>query len=240
MLLFTSTLFIANAQMAREEVIVEGLSIVKLTDHLYMHISDFVYQSQIVKCNGLIYINQNEAVICDTPTDEAFSKHLLDWMDKKFPNVKVKGLIVNHFHADCLGGIAEFHRRGIASYGHELGPKLLREKEETYEAPQNLFKTEQEISVGNQKVINYHLGAAHTKDNIITWIPSEHAIFGGCMVKSIDATKGNLADADVKSWPATIKAVKQKCPDAAVIVPGHGDIGGQALLDYTITLFSNP
>lgn len=220
------------------ENITEGLTVIQLSKNLYQHISDFEYQSQIVPCNGLIYISENEAVICDTPVNEEFSQKLLQWMAKKFPKVKIKALIVNHFHSDCLGGIAEFHRQGIPSYGHELGPQLLRSKKENYEAPQELFKSEQRIAVGSQTVINYHFGAAHTRDNIVTWIPAERALFGGCMVKSMDAAKGNLEDADVEAWPETIKAIKTKCPDASLIIPGHGAPGGQELLDYTIRLFS--
>jgi metallo-beta-lactamase class B len=222
----------------KNERIADGLSVVQLRENVYQHISDFVYQSQLVECNGLIYINENEAIICDTPTNEELSKKLLEWMDKKFPSVKITAVIVNHFHADCLGGLAEFHRRGIPSYGHELSPQLLKLKQHDAEAPQHLFKSEQVIRVGNEKVVNYHFGAAHTSDNIITWIPTERTIFGGCMVKSVDAEKGNLADANVKDWPETIKAIKATCPDATMIIPGHGSAGGQELLDYTIRLFS--
>lgn len=45
------------------------------------------------------------------------------------------------------------------------------------------------------------------------------------------------ADANVKAWPTTIKNVKSTFPGATLIIPGHGDIGGQELLDYTIKLF---
>ena len=86
-------------------------------------------------------------------------------------------------------------------------------------------------------MINYWLGEAHTPDNIITWIPAEKTIFGGCMVKSMDASKGYLGDANVTAWPATIEKIKSTCPSAKIIVPGHGDPGGQELLDYTIRLF---
>ena len=90
---------------------------------------------------------------------------------------------------------------------------------------------------GGTKVHNFYPGEAHTRDNIVTWIPAEATIFGGCMVKSIDASKGNLADANVKAWPTTIRAIRSKYPSAKIIIPGHGDPGGKELLDYTIRLF---
>jgi metallo-beta-lactamase class B len=185
----------------------------------------------------MIYINGDEAVICDTPATGPLSAELLNWFDKNHPTIKIKAIIVNHFHGDCLAGLREFHQAGIKSYAHQLGPKLMKMKKTIGEVPQHTFSESLEIKVGNGKVVNYYLGEAHTRDNIITWIPSENTIFGGCMVKSMDASKGNLEDANIKEWSDTIRNVKAKCPSAKIVIPGHGDPGGQELLDYTIRLF---
>ncbi len=224
-------------QDSKEIIIAEGLSIIPLSKNVYQHISDFTWEKGKVKCNGLLYINGNEGIICDTPTNDELSKHLLNWISENHPDVKIKAVIVNHFHEDCLGGLAEFHRAGIKSYAHALGPELMKIKNDSSEVPQNLFNTLLEIKVGNKKIINYYVGEAHTRDNIITWIPSEKTIFGGCMVKSMNADKGNLADANVKEWSNTIQKIKDTCPQAKLIIPGHGNAGGQELLDYTIELF---
>lgn len=228
---------IVQAQTSKEVIIANGLSVIKLKENLYQHISDFEYQSNTVKCNGLIYINKGEAIICDTPTNDEYSAQLLAWIKKEHPDVAIKAIVVNHFHSDCLGGLKEFHRAGIKSYGHKLGPELMKLKGDTLDVPKNLFETELTLEVGGTKVHNFYPGEAHTRDNIVTWIPSEATIFGGCMVKSIDASKGNLADANVRSWPTTIRAVRTKYPSAKTIIPGHGDPGGQELLEYTIRLF---
>ena len=230
--------FSQNVERKDEIVITEGLSIIMLTDNVYQHVSDLqTTDFGKVKCNGLIYINNNEGIICDTPANNELSAHLLEWLSKDHPRVKIKALIVNHFHADCLGGIQAFHKAGIASYSHERTRDLLRINGDTVNLPKKFFLSDLEISVGNKKIINYWVGEAHTKDNIITWIPAERTIFGGCMVKSMNAGKGNLADANVEAWPATIKKIKSICPSAKIVVPGHGDAGGQELLDYTIALF---
>jgi metallo-beta-lactamase class B len=223
---------------AKEIVISEGLSVIKLTDHVYQHISTLSTNDfGIVKCNGLIFISDDEAAIGDTPTSDEFSKQLIDWIAKNFPRVKIKAIIVNHFHGDCLAGLQAFHRAGIKSYAHELTATLLKAKNDTVNLPQHSFSNTLEIKIGNKKVINHYPGEAHTRDNIVTWIPSEHTIFGGCMVKSMNAGKGNLADANVQSWSNTIRKVKSLCPTAKLVVPGHGDAGGMELLDYTIKLF---
>jgi metallo-beta-lactamase class B len=231
--------FTTHSQPGKKEIVVtEGLTLIPLNNNIYQHVSDLATTDfGKVKCNGLIYINKKDAIICDTPATEALSEDLLNWMAKNHPNVTIKAVIVNHFHADCLAGLRLFHRAGIKSYAHNLAPELLKLKKDTSQIPQHLFSESLEIKVGNKKVVNYYAGEAHTRDNIITWIPSENIIFGGCMVKSMNATKGNLEDANVKEWSNTIRKIKLKYPDASTIVPGHGDAGGQELLDYTITLF---
>ena len=69
-----------------EIVIAEGLSVIKLTDNIYQHVSDLqTTDFGKVKCNGLIYINGRDAIICDTPTNDEFSAHLIEWLKKDHP-----------------------------------------------------------------------------------------------------------------------------------------------------------
>jgi metallo-beta-lactamase class B len=57
------------------------------------------------------------------------------------------------------------------------------------------------------------------------------------MIKALNASKGNLADANEAEWSNTVSEVKRKFRSAKVVIPGHGDPGGIDLLDYTIELF---
>ena len=135
-LLFIVTISTCLAQVIaqpKEIVITEGLSVIKLTDNIYQHVSDLqTTDFGKVKCNGLIYINDKEGIICDTPVNNELSKTLLGWIGQHHPQIKIKALIVNHFHADCLGGIETFHAAGITSYAHERTRELLRMKGDTF------------------------------------------------------------------------------------------------------------
>jgi len=62
-------------------------------------------------------------------------------------------------------------------------------------------------------------------------------MFGGCLIKELNATKGYLGDANTKDWSSTVLKVKSAYPNVKIIVPGHGNYGDQKLLDYTIQLF---
>ncbi|MBB1286945.1 subclass B1 metallo-beta-lactamase [Flavisolibacter sp. BT320] len=227
--------FLLSAQQT--EKITENLSIVSLSQHAYLHIGMLETTSfGRVGCNGLVYIRNGEAVVMDTPPDTAQSRALLGWIEKRFPGTKVKAVIVNHFHDDCLAGLPVFHEKGIASYANVLTIALAREK--GVPVPLHAFTGRWELAVGGENIRSGFYGEAHTKDNIISWIPSEKILFGGCQVKSLGSAKGNLADANVDAWSETASKIKAAYKNARIVVPGHGDVGTTALLDYTIDLFS--
>lgn len=237
--LFTSLficLFVSFAHAQALENISPRLDIVRLNPHLIQHISYINYNNAQVPCNGLVYINNGEAVVMDTPVDDSASEDLLGWLAAAYPGIKVKALIVNHFHNDCLGGIRAFHKRGIASYAQKKGRRLAGEKHSTL--PQHYFTDSLGLDIGGNRVVSRYFGPAHAPDNIVTWIPAEQALFGGCMIKEVNADKGNLSDADVKKWPVTVAAVRAAYPGVQLIIPGHGKPGGAELLTYTIQLFS--
>jgi metallo-beta-lactamase class B len=210
------------------------LAFYKIKKNAFVHISFLQTQTWgKVGCNGMIYIHKNQAYIFDTPTDNETSEALIKTLEEQ--KIKIKGVVVNHFHNDCLGGLEAFHKKGIKSYASEKTIELARKDSVTI--PQFGFKENLTLKIGKKKMVNHFLGEAHTKDNIISFIPSENIMFGGCMVKELNAGKGFLGDANEKAWSSTIRNVKKTFSTAQFIVPGHGKPGGQELLDYTIGLF---
>ncbi|WCO00311.1 subclass B1 metallo-beta-lactamase [Psychroserpens ponticola] len=211
----------------------EHLKIEKITKNLYKHISFLNTQDYgKVPCNGIIYFNNNEAVIFDTPSNDKASAELINWIGKR----DIKAIIATHFHIDCLGGLNEFHSKGIKSYAHKLTIKLAKENNKVL--PQNGFEKQLEMKVGNEIVLAKHFGEGHTKDNIIAYIESEKAIFGGCLIKEMGSGKGNLEDANIKEWPKTVSKIKDELTELEIVIPGHGKTGNNNLLDYTIELFT--
>ncbi len=213
----------------------ETLTIEKLTEHTLLHIS-YLNTNDFgkVACNGMIVIDNGEALIFDTPANDNTSKELIDWVENNL-NCKVRGVIVTHFHTDCLGGLAEFHNRQIPSYA--TNKTIALAKSHNWTLPQNGFDVELVTQVGRKKVLNKYFGEGHTQDNIVSFFATEKVLFGGCLIKAIDAGNGNLEDANVNDWSTTVKKIKNEFPKAKVIIPGHGKTGGQELLDYTIKLF---
>lgn len=214
---------------------VRPLEIVKLSENNYQHISYLkLSQSNFYPCNGYVYISDGEAIIFDSPLDETNASQLIDFLQKEL-NVTIKGVVVNHFHADAAGGLEAFAKANIPSYASSKTAQILGKDGIEITHP---FETKQELKIGNTVIENTYFGPAHTQDNIVSYIQEENLLYGGCMIKSIHAGKGNLTDADVKQWPETVSKVKEAYPEVQVVVPGHGGKGDASLLEYTIKLFS--
>lgn len=214
----------------------ETLELQQLTPNVYQHISFLQTQSfGKVACNGMVVIDQNEAIIFDTPSDDASSLELIDWVEKEL-HCTIKAIIPTHFHTDCLGGLSVFHDKNIPSYANNHTISLAKNK--GYALPENGFENELELTVGKKKVVIAFVGEGHTKDNVVGYVYGEKVLFGGCLVKELSAGKGNLEDANVIAWPKTMKTLMKKYPDMNVVIPGHGTAGNQELLQYTKKLFS--
>ncbi|WP_375446191.1 subclass B1 metallo-beta-lactamase [uncultured Fibrella sp.] len=224
-----------SAKLADNSYTSPSLTIQQVSTHVYQHISYLETQTfGKVPCNGMIVVDKHEAIMFDTPANDSTSAELLNWIDNSL-KCKVVAIIPTHFHDDCLGGLAEFHRRGIPSYAGNQTIWFAKQKNRVL--PQHGFDTRLPLKVGNREVIAEFVGEGHTRDNIIGYFPSEKVMFGGCLIKELKAGKGNLEDANVPAWSATVTRLKAKYPDTQVVIPGHGKTGNTALLDYTIALF---
>lgn len=207
-----------------------------LTPKLYQHVS-YINTNDWgkVPCNGLIYISKDSAFIFDTPISDSASRELIRILQKKW-KLKIKGVVVTHFHTDCLGGLGAFHQAGISSYANQQ--TITYAAREGYQLPQHGFQQELILSLNGQPIINRYFGEGHTKDNIVSYIPEYKTLFGGCLIKEKDAGFGYVGDANVTAWASTVKAVQASFPDIELVIPGHGAVGDASLLDYTANLFN--
>lgn len=234
MLIFLAAFLPAHSQETAYSS--SNLKLEKLAEDLFVHTSYMEIENYgSFPANGMIYFNGEEAVVFDTPVNNAASQELISWIEKEQAK-KIRAVVINHFHTDCLGGLEEFHKKGIGSYANNLTIRLAKENGVKH-LPQNGFDQKVEIRIGDEITISEFLGQGHTADNVVSYIPGKKAIFGGCLVKERHAGKGNLADANVGEWPKTVRLLKSKYPEAKFVIPGHGKSAGKELLDYTIRLF---
>lgn len=211
------------------------LTIIQISENSFKHIS-FKQTNDFgnVPCNGLIVRNSNEVVVFDTPTNDKSSEELITWI-KKTLHCKINAVVPTHFHDDCLGGLKAFHEIGIPSYANFKTIELATENKMI--VPQNGFSDSLILKVGDEYAVTKFFGEGHTKDNVVGYFPIENVLFGGCLIKELDASKGYLGDANVADWSNTIEKIKKHYSNVKIIVPGHGEHGDQKLLDYTSKLF---
>ena len=111
--------------------------------------------------------------------------------------LKIAGFVPNHWHADCIGGLSSLQELKIESYANQMTIELARSK--NLPVPDHGFRDSSELHLGDKLINVIILGAAHSLDNIVVWIPSEKILFPGCMVKSLSAKDlGNTADGDLE------------------------------------------
>lgn len=215
----------------------ENLIIKKLSAHTYLHIS-FLDTDDFgrVACNGMLLVNENKAIVFDTPTDNKSSVELIDFTTRNLES-EITAIIPTHFHGDCVGGLDAFGQQNIPLYATRQTVKLLKKNGQKFTQPVNKFSTNLTLDVGGEEVYARYFGEGHTKDNIVGYFPGDKALFGGCLIKSVGAGKGYLGDANASGWPETVRKVKTQYPEAETVIPGHGKPGGKELLDYTINLF---
>ena len=213
----------------------EDLIIIQISHNAFVHTS-FLQTNDFgkVPCNGMIIKDRNEAIVFDTPTNNESAEELIKYIKEKL-HCNINAIVPTHFHEDCLGGLAAFHNQKIPSFGNVS--TIESAKSNNVVSPQNGFKDSLKLNLGNTYAIVNFLGEGHSKDNVVGYFPSENILFGGCLIKEMQATKGYLGDANVSVWSNTVLKLKQQYPSVKIVIPGHGKIGGIELLDYTIKLF---
>jgi metallo-beta-lactamase class B len=239
-ILFLSVYFTACAS-ARDSYshikVTDDIEIIKISDHVFVHVSYAVIGNYgRIPSNGMIFVVGNQALLFDTPVTDSLTKDLMRWITDSL-KVRVVGFVPNHWHIDCMGGLKYIHSLGIPSYANEKTRAIAESK--NLPVPQTGFTDSLILHLGDRIAVCKYYGPAHTVDNIVTWIPSEHVLFGGCMVKEMKSmTLGNIEDADLTAWPETIRRVIAAYPSARVVIPGHGDVGGTELLNHTLELLT--
>jgi metallo-beta-lactamase class B len=239
-ILFSFMIISCNSQhkgdfKAKEVYKSENLIMTQVSENAFIHTS-FKQTNDFgnVPCNGLVVKNNNETIVFDTPTSDKGAEELIKWINEKLHS-KINAVVPTHFHDDSLGGLQAFHKKNIPSYSYSKTIELA--KENNFVVPENSFNDSVVLKVGNLETVTKFFGEGHTRDNVVGYFPAEHILFGGCLLKELTAGKGYLGDANVSAWSSTVEKVKKEYPDVKIVVPGHGEYGGEKLLDYTIQLF---
>lgn len=212
----------------------EKLVIRKISDRFYTYTTVNTYQGILYGGNGAYIISDEGVFLIDSPWDTTQIKPLMDSIWVKHQK-KVIGCLATHSHDDRAGGFPLMHKMNIKTYASAETNRICAEKgisESKYTFQKDtIFKLSQTI------IHARFMGAGHTVDNLIVWIPSEKILYGGCLVKSGDATgMGYIGEADLEQWPKTIEKLLKKYKKAKYVIPGHGFEGWEGLASLRRTI----
>jgi glyoxylase-like metal-dependent hydrolase (beta-lactamase superfamily II) len=179
-------------------------------------------------------VTDSGVVLLDTPWDTTQFQPLLDSIEIKHQQPVIL-CIATHFHDDRTAGLHYFSSKGIPTWSSAFTKELCVKNGE--KIAENIFINDTTFKVGGFSFETFYPGEGHTPDNIVIWIPELKILYGGCFVKSIELKDlGNLADANIESWPLSIQKVLNRYPDAAYIIPGHFDWSKKNALKHTLKL----
>lgn len=210
----------------------DDIELIQLSEKAYIHVSIAEMKGfGRVSCNGLILVDNGEALLFDTPATESQTETLARFIADSL-HARIVGFVPNHWHGDCIGGLEYLHNQGVKSYANQMTIDLARQHD--LPMPQQGFSDSLSLKLHDISIECHYLGGGHSTDNIVVWIPSERILFPGCLVKDMQSRGlGNLADGDIEAYPVTIQRVIDKFPDVRIVIPGHGQYGGRELLLHT-------
>lgn len=211
-----------------------ALEITHLTGNFYLYKTYSLYQNNYISANAMYLITNKGAILFDTPWDKAQYQALLDSIEQKH-HKKAIMVIATHSHEDRAGGFGFYNKKHIPTYSSKLTDEILKNDHKPRAA--RTFKNDTTFTIDQYKFQTCYAGAGHTKDNIVIWFPRERILYGGCLIKSTEASElGFTGEANLKEWPKTLNKLKQRYPNPSYIITGHDNWRDMKSIDHTLEL----
>ncbi len=187
--------------------------------------------------NSAVIIGDDHVLVMEAQATPVMAQALIEKI-RTVTDKPIKYLILSHYHAVRVLGASAFegaeiicsaktlemiNERGEQDFKSETDrfPRLFRSVESiphlTY--PTITFETAMTINLGNRIVELKHLGAGHTRGDIVAWVPDCKALFSGDLLE-YGATP-YCGDAQLEEWPQTLQHIKAL--GAVSAVPGRGN-----------------
>ncbi|MDF5755617.1 MBL fold metallo-hydrolase [Spongiactinospora sp. TRM90649] len=172
-------------------------------------------------------------VLVDTTSTESRNRALLRRVRDVAGDGPPRVLVNTHHHGDhtfgnwlmpprtpIVGHVlcrADVERSGTLAARTFTGPDY---GELRVRPPDTTFESRLTLHLGERRIDLLHTGPAHTRGDVIVWLPAERVAFAGDLAFS--GGQPFLVDGSVAGYPAALAALCALAP--AVLVPGHGPI----------------
>lgn len=203
----------------------------KINDEVWVHTTYTIIDGYSVPANGLLINSRNGLYLIDATWNDQLADELLTLIKKNF-HKHVKKAIITHHKIDRVGGIQALLDAKIPVETTSFIAKMC--KEAGYPQIEPTLDRSPVLKLGKTIIETYYPGEAHTRDNIVIWLPQYKILFGDMIFALEQENVGIIDEANMSAWPYTIQNLINKYPDAKVVIPGHKNWGDFSLLSHTI------
>lgn len=211
-----------------------GILITPLSKNCYIYTTYHNYKGSVASANGLYVLTTNGVILIDSPWDTTQFQPLLDSIQARH-HMPVVFCLATHSHEDRSAGLEFYSQKNIKTYTSTLTDSL--SKINHYKRAQFHFVKDTTFTIGQTVFQIFYPGAGHTIDNVVVWFPAEKILYGGCLIKSVEATDlGYIKEANLQAWPQTLKNLQQKFPQPKFIIPGHDNFTSLNAINHTLKL----
>ena len=187
--------------------------------------------------NSAVIIGEDSVLVMEAQATPVMAKALIEKI-RTVTDKPIKYLVLSHYHAVRVLGASAFEgaeilcssktlemiiERGAQDFKSETDrfPRLFRSVESIPHLtfPTITFETAMTIDLGNRIVELKHLGAGHTRGDIVAWVPDCKVLCSGDLLE-YGATP-YCGDAQLEEWPQTLEHIKAL--GAVAAVPGRGN-----------------
>lgn len=189
--------------------------------------------SWMVNNTGVVAARDGAYLLVDTTSTEARNRALLEAVEKISPQAP-RAVVNTHHHGDHTFGnwlvpqqtpiIGHVDCREdvlaaglIASQvlaGPDYGHQEIRPPDVTFPGPGMT------LHVGDRRVELIHLGPAHTRGDVVVWLPDERVLFAGDI--AFAGGQPFLVEGSVAGYRPALSRIRELRPE--VLVPGHGPV----------------
>lgn len=195
--------------------------------------------SWMVNNTGVVTGGQGEYLLVDTTSTEARNRALLETVRTISPDAP-RALVNTHHHGDhtfgnwlmppqtpiighvtcredvLAAGLVAAQVLAGPDYGHlEIRP------------PDVTFTDGLTVHLADRPVELIHVGPAHTRSDLLVWLPDEGVLFAGDL--AFAGGQPFLAEGSLAGYPRALARIRELQP--AVLVPGHGPVRRGAQVD---------
>jgi glyoxylase-like metal-dependent hydrolase (beta-lactamase superfamily II) len=147
-------------------------------------------------------------------------------------------LVINtHYHGDHVKG--NHFYKGSRIYIGNYDKAFLQKEVDPDNMPTDYVKDSLVLDLGNETILLYDLGRAHTYHDMVVYLKNRKTLFSGDLIfHHINPFLKKESGADVDKWMAALHLILNKF-DLEKVIPGHGSIGGKELVLSMIDYFGD-